>query len=141
MVPRLKGPLLLRVFGYVEPGTAAAATDRMGEPFCSNTGVGAPLGPSRSHCFRTGGGWSFLIFGFFGGNSHPSIRKSENIQAQDSLCALKSGCSRRRRSRRTRYVFGGPRRITSNAYQAAMSSLASPAPSAFAFRRSPVRIR
>src|ERR1035441_5271606 len=84
-------PLTLRVFGYFEPGTAAAAALGMRQPFCVNTGGGAPLGPSRSHCFRTGGGWMFLIFGFFGGSSHPSIKKSETIRAQDYPMCLGSG--------------------------------------------------
>src|ERR1035437_6582217 len=53
-------PLVLRVFGYVEPGRTTAATDGMREPFCVNTGGGAPLGPSLPHCFRTGGGWTFF---------------------------------------------------------------------------------
>src|ERR1035441_4546366 len=89
MVPRLKGPLLLRVFGYVEPGTAAAATDRMGEPICSNTGVGAPLGPSRSHCFRTGCGWSF--FGDFRLSDIHIPLKTMDIPGHKILYVLESG--------------------------------------------------
>src|ERR1019366_6322467 len=88
---RLKRTLVLRGFGYFEPGRTTAATDGMRQPFCVNTGGGAPLGPSRSHCFRTGGGWMFLIFGFFGGSSHPSIKKSETIRAQDYPMCLGSG--------------------------------------------------
>ena len=33
----------------------------------------------------------FLIFGFFGGSSHPSIKKSETIRAQDYPMCLGSG--------------------------------------------------
>src|ERR1039458_8294624 len=50
---RLKGPLLLRVFGYFEPGRTTAAAHGVREPFCFNTGVGAPLVPGFPHRFGT----------------------------------------------------------------------------------------
>src|ERR1017187_4875286 len=84
-----KGPLLLRVFGYFELGTTAAATHGVRRPFCSNTGVGAPLGPSRSHCFRTGGGWTF--FGDFRLFDIHILLKTMDIPGHKILYVLESG--------------------------------------------------
>src|ERR1035437_7307450 len=97
--------LLLRVFGYFEPGTATAATDRMGEPFGLGCGARPAFGPCLPHRFRTGGGWTFLIFGLFGGSSHPPIKNPENIAAQDyGVQALPTG----RRQRRATSLGPGP---------------------------------
>jgi hypothetical protein len=62
-VSRPEKPLLLRVFGYVEPGTTAAATNGPSERFFFQSGGGTPLFPSRSHRFGTGG--SRTLFGSF----------------------------------------------------------------------------
>src|ERR1017187_4835383 len=63
---RLEKPLVVWVFGYFEPGRTTAATNGVRQPFCFNTGVGAPLFPGLPHRFGTGGGWaSFGDFGLF----------------------------------------------------------------------------
>src|ERR1039458_5320356 len=63
---RLKRTLAFWVFGYIEPGSAAAAALGTRQPFCFNTGVRAPLGPSRSHSFGPGCRRTFVVFGLFG---------------------------------------------------------------------------
>src|ERR1035437_8862630 len=50
---RLKRTLAFRVFGYVEPGTAAAAALGMRQPFCFHRGAGSPLVPGLPHRFGT----------------------------------------------------------------------------------------
>ena len=53
IVARFEGPLLLRVFGYAEPGTAAAATNGVGKPFDFHRGACPSFGPSLSHRVHT----------------------------------------------------------------------------------------
>ena len=40
----LERSLVLGILGYLEPGGTPAATDGVRQPFCVNTGGGAPLG-------------------------------------------------------------------------------------------------
>ena len=81
--------LALRLFGYFEPGRTTAAANGVRQPFCFNTGVGAPLGPSRSHCFRTGGGWTF--FGDFRLFDIHILLKTMDIPGHKILYVLESG--------------------------------------------------
>src|ERR1035437_8573616 len=122
----LKGPLMLRVFGYVEPGRTTAAANGVRERFFFQSGGGTPLFPGLPHRFASGCRRTFFVFGLFSG--HPSIKNCENIPAQDYLgrpmkpaafSAVrhpKCGCSCRRRSRRTREVDALLRPSTSNGH-------------------------
>src|ERR1035437_2498786 len=84
----LERTLVLRVFGYFEPGTAAAAANGVRQPFYSRGGARSPLFPGLSH--RLTPGCCRLLFAvrFFGGNGgHPSINIFGTIRAQDHpLC-------------------------------------------------------
>ena len=82
---RFEKPLVLRVFGYVEPGTAAAAALGTRQPFAFHRGACPSFGPSRSHGFGPGCRRTLLVLDFFGGGGHFSIKNCETIPAQDYL--------------------------------------------------------
>src|ERR1035438_5324339 len=82
---RFEKPLVLRVFGYVEPGTAAAAALGTRQPFAFHRGACPSFGPSRSHGFGPGCRRTLLVLVFFGGGGEFSIKNCETIPAQDSL--------------------------------------------------------
>ena len=122
-------PLVLWIFGYLQPGRTAAAANGVREPLGSYGGACPSFGPSRSHRFGTGCGRTLFVFRVFGGSGgHPPIKKCESIPAQDYLgrpmkpaafSAVrhpKCGCSCRRRSRRTREVDALLRPSTSNGH-------------------------
>ena len=108
VVTRLKRTLAFWVFGYVEPGTAAAAALGMRQPFCSRGGARSPLFPSLSHRLTPGCRRLLFAVRFFGGSGgHPFIKIFGNIRAQDyPLCVWSRGADCRRRSRCTCYAFG-----------------------------------
>src|ERR1019366_6705252 len=84
VVATLERTLVLRVFGYREPGRTAAATNGVREPLGSYGGAFAAFGPSRSHGFGTGCRRALFLFGFFGGSGgHPPIKNYGNTRAQD----------------------------------------------------------
>jgi len=122
-------PLVLWIFGYLQPGRTAAAANGVREPLGSYGGACPSFGPSRSHRFGTGCGRTLFVFRVFGGSGgHPPIKKCESIPAQDYLgrpmkpaafSAVrhpKCGCSCRRRSRRIREVDALLRPSTSNGH-------------------------
>src|ERR1019366_582757 len=135
----LERTLALWVFGYVEPGTTAAATVGMRQPIGFGTGVGAPLGPSRSHGFGPGGGWTF--FGDFRLFDIHILLKTMDIPGHKILCVLEPGRKLPPFPPYTSRIRAPYSRTRQTVLVAAMSSLVSPAPSAFAFRRRSARIR
>src|ERR1035437_2447896 len=81
---RFEKPLVLRVFGYVERGTAAAAANGVRQPFGFHRGACPSFGPSRSHGFGPGCRRTLFVFGLFGGSGgHPPIKNYGNVPAQD----------------------------------------------------------
>src|ERR1039458_163593 len=84
IMARFEKPLVLRVFGYVEPGTAAAAALGTRQPFGSYGGARSPLVPGLSHRLTPGCRRLLFAFRFFGGSGgHPPIKNYENVPAQD----------------------------------------------------------
>src|ERR1035437_3162519 len=74
-------PLVLWIFGYLQPGRTAAAANGVREPLGSYGGACPSFGPSRSHRFGTGCGRTLFVFRVFGGSgghlrvpgSNPSV--------------------------------------------------------------------
>ena len=112
---RPEKPLLLRVFGYVEPGTTAAATNGPSERFFFQSGGGTPLFPSRSHRFGTGG--SRTLFGSFRlFDIHTPLKTMDIWRRKITLCGWSPNADCRRRPAEL-VKHSEPRRITSNSYQ------------------------
>src|ERR1017187_170701 len=103
----LKRLLVLWVFGYFKPGTAAAAAHGVRQPFGLGCGACPSFGPSRSHCFGPwGGGTLFCNFRLL--SIHISLKTMDIPGRKIAPKCLESERRLLAPSRCTRYVFGRP---------------------------------